>query len=113
MADLEEISRRRKWAHAKLLAYRSAVYEAFVKMEQAAFEDGALSKRHKELIAIGISVAKNCESCMQWHVEQAATSGATEREVLEAVEVGIEMTGGPGTVAARFALEVMEKVFSK
>jgi alkylhydroperoxidase/carboxymuconolactone decarboxylase family protein YurZ len=48
---------------------------------------------------------------MQWHIEQAASSGASEREVLEAVEVGIEMAGGPGTVSARFALDVMEDVF--
>ena len=59
------------------------------------------------------AVATNCESCMQWHIEQAATGGASEREVFEAVEVGIEMAGGPGTVAARFALEVMESVFPK
>lgn len=39
--------------------------------------------------------------------------GASESEVLEAVEVGIEMTGGPGTVSARFALEVMDRVFAK
>jgi hypothetical protein len=32
-------------------------------------------------------------------------------EVLEAVEVGIEMGGGPATVSARLALEVMEAVF--
>ena len=32
-------------------------------------------------------------------------------EVLEAVEVGIEMGGGPATVSARFALEVMERVY--
>ena len=50
---------------------------------------------------------------MQWHIEQAAEAGASEREVLEAVEVGIEMAGGPGTVSARFALEVMESVFPK
>jgi hypothetical protein len=38
-------------------------------------------------------------------------AGATMREVLEAVEVGIEMGGGPATVSARFALEVMDRVF--
>lgn len=64
-----------------------------------------------ELIAVGISVKSDCESCMQWHIEQAASAGAAMREVLEAVEVGIEMGGGPATVSARFALEVMERVF--
>ena len=64
-----------------------------------------------ELIAVGISVVIDCESCMQWHIEQAAESGATRDEVLEAVEVGIEMGGGPATVSSRFALEVMDAVF--
>lgn len=113
MGKLDDMTRRRKAVHAKLLSAKSRVYEAFLEMERAAFADGALPKKHKELIAVGISVAIDCESCMQWHIEQAAASGASEREVLEAVEVGIEMAGGPGTVAARFALEVMESAFSK
>jgi alkylhydroperoxidase/carboxymuconolactone decarboxylase family protein YurZ len=50
---------------------------------------------------------------MQWHIEQAAKAGATKPEVLEAIEVGIEMGGGPATVSARFALEVMERAFSE
>lgn len=82
-------------------------------MEQAAFTDGALPKRTKELIAVGISVKIDCESCMQWHIEQAAAAGATMREVLEAIEVGIEMGGGPATVSARFALEVLERTFAR
>ncbi len=113
MNKLEEMTTRRKQAHAKLLAAKSRVYQAFLEMERAAYSDGALPKKHKELIAIGISVATNCESCMQWHIEQAAADGASEPEVLEAVEVGIEMAGGPGTVSARFALEVMESAFPK
>ena len=77
-------------------------------MEKAAYADGVLPKKHKELIAIGISVVKDCESCMQWHIEQAAKAGASFEEVLEAIEVAIEMGGGPATVSARFALEVMD-----
>lgn len=52
----------------------------------------------------------NCESCMQWHVEQAAQKGATEQEIMEAIEVGIEMGGGPATAHARLALEVLESL---
>ena len=112
MDRLRELSRKRKEAHTKLLSHGSKVYEAFLEMEQAAYSDGALSKKQKELIAVGISVVVDCESCMQWHIEQAAESGASEKEVLEAVEVGIEMGGGPATVSSRFALEVMDQVFS-
>jgi hypothetical protein len=32
---------------------------------------------------------------------------------LEAVEVGIEMEGGPATVSARLALQVMKEVYKK
>ncbi len=111
MDKLAEITRRRKEAHAKLRALKSKVYEAFLHLEEAAFSDGALPTKTKELIAVGISVKIDCESCMQWHIEQAAAAGATMREVLEAIEVGIEMGGGPATVSARFALEVLERTF--
>jgi AhpD family alkylhydroperoxidase len=105
------MAQRRKDAHDQLMSLDSKVYKAFLEMERAAFADGELSKRMKELIAIGISVVINCESCMQWHIEQAAKSGAARREVLEAIEVGIEMGGGPATAHARFALEVMAVVY--
>lgn len=108
MKDLNEITHDRKKAHAKLVALRSKVYEGFLQMEKAAYSDGALTKKHKELIAVGISVVKDCESCMQWHSEQAIASGASFEEVFEAIEVAIEMGGGPATVSARFALEVLE-----
>ena len=88
------------------------IYGAFRTFGQRVFADGALPSKTKELIAVGISVFMDCESCMQWHIDQAAACGATRQEVLEAIEVGIEMGAGRVTVSARFALEVMERAFS-
>jgi len=102
---------RRKISDARLLALKSKTYAAFLEMEKAAYADGAMARKWKELIAVGVSVVIDCESCMQWHIEQAHRAGATRDEILEAVEVGIEMGGGPATVSARFALEVMDDVF--
>ncbi len=113
MSRLEEISKKRKRAHEKLISLKSKTYEAFLEMEKAAFSNGALPQQAKELIAVGISVVINCESCMQWHIEQATKAGASEQEVLEAIEVGIEMGGGPATVSARFALEVIESIYKE
>jgi AhpD family alkylhydroperoxidase len=113
MSKIEDIKKNRKWAHDLLIKKESAVYSGFLKMEEATFKDGALSHKIKELIAVGISVVINCESCMQWHVEQAMICGATEEELVEAIEVGIEMGGGPATAYARFALSVMDRFLQK
>lgn len=107
---IEEIRKRRKLAHAQLLSLKSKVYEKFLQLEEVTYADGALKKKDKELIAVGIAVATNCESCMEWHISEAVKSGATSREVLEAIEVGIEFGGGKATVSARFALEVMDNI---
>jgi AhpD family alkylhydroperoxidase len=104
---IESIINDRKKAH-RYYHDRSQVYRSFVNMEQHAFEDGKLQKKYKELIAIGISIRINCESCVEWHIKQALDSGSSEEEIIEAIGVGIEMGGGPATVTARFALDVLE-----
>jgi AhpD family alkylhydroperoxidase len=105
---IEGIIADRKQAHQRLLQNGSAVYKAFLEMEQAAYAPASLSKVQKELIAVGISVVLNCESCMEWHIHQALLTGAAEQQVLEAIDVGIEFGGGPATVATRFALKMLE-----
>lgn len=106
-AKIEQIVRTRKQAYS-YYSGKSKVYQSFIDMEQKTYKDGELTKKQKELIAIGISVVKNCESCMEWHIKQAIDVGATEEEIIEAIEVGIEMSGGIGTVSARFAMNVLE-----
>jgi len=104
---IEDIIQTRKQAH-HYYAGKSEVYRSFVNMEQATYKDGAITKKQKELIAIGISVVINCESCMEWHIKQALDKQASEDEILAAIEVGIEMSGGPGTASARFAMNVLK-----
>lgn len=104
---IEEIIELRKKAHSFYLK-NSKVYKSFIEMERNTYTDGAIKKKDKELIAIGISIVINCESCMEWHIKQALDDGASVEEIIEAIEVGIEMSGGPGTVSARFAMNVLE-----
>ena len=112
-SKFDEINIKRREAHATLTKLNSKVYKAFLEMEKVTFCDGALSKKNKELIATAIGVVTNCESCMQWHIEQAIKEEATVKEILETIEVAIEMGIGPATVNARFALEVMKNNFEE
>ena len=104
---IEKIIRERKSANA-FMQERSAAYRGFLTMERETYARGSLGVKEKQLIAIGISVVMHCEPCMEHHIHMALLAGASEQEVLEAVEVGIEMGGGPATVSGRFALTVLE-----
>jgi len=55
---LREIASRRKHANTALLGLGSKVYAAFLEMEKATYADGALARKVKELIAVGISVVR-------------------------------------------------------
>jgi len=104
---IEKIIRDRKRGHTKL-SKSSQGYRLFSELDRHTFADGALAKKEKELIALGISVHKNCEPCMEWHINEALKSGATREQIIEALEVGIEMGGGPASVSARFAIDVLD-----
>lgn len=66
-----------------------------MKLLNHAMKEKSLSKMHKELIAVGISAYANCEPCMTVHVREALRGGATDDQTVEAVDVAIEMGGGP------------------
>lgn len=76
----------------------------FGSMQQATFRDGALDVRTKELIALGIAIAGNCDGCMAWHNAALARLGVTEAEVAEVAGVAIEMGGGMALHAAAKAV---------
>ena len=57
--------------------------------------EGSLSLKVKELIALAVGVAVHCENCIMIHTRGAKKSGATREEILEAASVGVVMGGGP------------------
>lgn len=79
----------------------SAVVSAWRRFTAAAHADGALSRKHKELIAVAASILKGCERCISYHVHGALTAGATAQEIMEAAFVAVIMDGGPAL--ARFS----------
>jgi AhpD family alkylhydroperoxidase len=109
---IEKIISDRKKAY-KYFGDTSKVFNAFLEMEQKTYADGHLQKKYKELIALGIAVHANCESCMEWHIHEGLGAGCTRDEIIEAIGVSMEMGGGPSTVACRFAMNVLEYYFNK
>ncbi|MGB6771966.1 MAG: carboxymuconolactone decarboxylase family protein [Candidatus Dormiibacterota bacterium] len=84
-------------------------WSAHAQTGRAAMADGALSAKHKELIALAISVVKRCDGCVAAHARGAARRGATPAEVAEAIGVMLVLEGGPVTVWGPRAWEAYQQ----
>ncbi|MBM7694454.1 AhpD family alkylhydroperoxidase [Peribacillus deserti] len=66
-------------------------YNAFT---EACFQEGTLSGKDKQLIALGISLYSQDEYCIIYHVKGCLDHGASEQEILETVGVTAAFGGG-------------------
>ncbi len=81
----------------------------FARLHKKAVEDGALSAKVKELMALAISIAVGCEGCIAYHTHDAIKAGGTRTELIETIGVGVMMAGGPGTIYAAHALDAVDQ----
>lgn len=91
------------------LGAQNTAYEVIAKLDPEYFEklkglyvdgtfgrEGALPRKTKELIMVGIACALRVQRGLRIHSERALTLGASPREVLEAMEVAAIPGGMPG-----------------
>jgi len=91
------------------LGAENSAYDIIAKLDPEYFEnlkgiyvdgtfgrEGALPRKTKELIMVGITCALNRPRGVRLHSERALTLGASPREVLEAIEVAAIPGGMPG-----------------
>jgi AhpD family alkylhydroperoxidase len=83
------------------------VDKAFQDFSKAAFADGALPRKLKQLIAVAVAHATQCPYCIRGHTHAALRDGATEREIMEAIWVAAEMRAGAAFAHSNIALEAM------
>ena len=91
--------------HRELRQAIPEVYKGFAALSGAAFADGAIDRKTKELIALAIGVVEGCDGCVASHAQAAARAGATDQEAAEAIGVTFLMHGGPATIHGARAFE--------
>lgn len=109
MTDHNDALRRAKTRMGALAKAAPDTFDGFARIAKAATRPGRFSAAHKELIATAISVVEGCEDCILYHVDGARRHGAEEADLIEALEVAIEMGGGPAVMYAGKALEAFRQ----
>jgi AhpD family alkylhydroperoxidase len=91
----------------------SDVQAAFEAFSKAAFAEGALSAKLKQVIAVAVAHVTQCPYCIKGHTKAALRAGATEAELMEAIWVAAEMRAGGAYAHSALALATMEEASAK
>ena len=87
-----------------------AAFEAF---GRAVFEDGALSARMKQIVAVAVAHVTQCPYCIKGHTKAALRAGATPQELMEAIWVAAEMRAGGAYAHSALMLATVEEEQAK
>jgi alkylhydroperoxidase/carboxymuconolactone decarboxylase family protein YurZ len=90
-----------------MAAFNTIAQKVFGYHDDGSPDTGALSPKLKELIAIGILAGQRDWDRLPPHLKRVVSLGATDREILEALETSAAITGGP---AMRMGVELLLKL---
>ena len=74
--------------------FQKELGDKFFDWYNSVFKEGALTKREKALIALGVSHAIQCPYCIDAYTKGSLENGADEEQMMEAVHVASAIRGG-------------------
>jgi len=102
-ADMNLLKEMRKLAPAD--------YDAWFNLNKiTASEGGAISRKHRELIAVAVAVTTQCPYCIEAHARAAKAAGASRAELVEATLVAAAMRAGGAAAHGTMALKFFDQL---
>jgi AhpD family alkylhydroperoxidase len=97
-----------------LMEAQKDMFQAFIHLNSEIFEkESALSRKVKELIAIGVAHTTQCPYCIESHVKAAQKAGATAKEIAEAIFVAAALRAGGAFAHSTIAMGTLKGVEGK
>lgn len=100
-ADLARLGELRKLAPTE--------FAGFVELDKiVGRDDGAVPRKYRELIALGVALTTQCPYCLDVHTANARKAGASEAELAETVFVAAALRAGAAVTHGALALKLFQ-----
>ncbi len=77
----------------RILTTDNKTIKRFFALDSAAYEQGALDKKTKEMLGLVASLVLRCDDCIKYHLEKCHQEGLNEIEIFEILAIG-NLVGG-------------------
>ncbi|HUU38885.1 MAG TPA: carboxymuconolactone decarboxylase family protein [Candidatus Desulfaltia sp.] len=105
---LEAFRLYREKMNEKILAGEHLGIKRFFNLDTAAYRDGALSEKTKELLGLVASAVLRCNDCIDYHLIQCVSAGYTDAELHDALNVALIVGGSIVIPHLRHAYETID-----
>lgn len=93
----------------KLRDLKPDLFKSFVEFDRKVFEEGALSVKIKELIAVATAHITQCPYCIDAHTRRAKKAGATDTEIAESVFVAMALRAGGSWAHSAIVMKALQE----
>ena len=100
MYDMKNLTKLKKLGELAPEAWKG-----FLAFDQAAFKDGAIPLKYKELMAVAVALTTQCPYCIEIHAKRAKKAGATEQELAETTLIAAVLRAGAAVTHGTHTLE--------
>lgn len=85
----------------------------FFNLDTAAYREGALDPKTKELLGLVASTVLRCNDCIDYHLIQCIEAGWTDEELQDALNVALIIGGSIVIPHLRHAIETIDLLHEK
>jgi len=110
MSKIKEFNDYRSKMNAIILGEKNKVLNRFFSLDGAAYADGALPAKTKELLGLVASMVLRCDDCITYHLLQSKEQGVTRDEVYEVFAIANLVGGSICIPHTRRAAEVWDEL---
>ena len=110
---LEEFRAYRKRMNERILGPGGAGHmgiKRFFALDSAAYRDGALDGRTKELLGLVASAVLRCNDCIDYHLDQCVGVGWSDEEIQDALNVALVVGGSIVIPHLRHAFDTIDQL---
>jgi len=110
---LEQFRLYREKMNDKILSGGHLGIKRFFNLDTAAYRDGALPGKTKELLGLVASAVLRCNDCIDYHLIQCVAAGYKDEELHDALNIALIVGGSIVIPHLRHAHETLELLRNK